>query len=144
MKGTQRTRWRSFARESGVGNGRTIKAALRVGRGHSGEQSRPRGEVSSMSRPPQAPVRGLGHLGPKSKHRAGLNWPDAVWVRCTGAQLLWRALIRQRGEVPRQTKHGEWSLPQDNTRGGLGVTSGAPSRQHMRSSITGELGRRRL
>jgi hypothetical protein len=67
-----------------------------------------------MPRPTLAPVRGVGHLGLKSKHGAGLNWSDAMRVRQTGAQRLWRALIRQRGERSRQTKRGEQSLPRDD------------------------------
>jgi hypothetical protein len=43
-------------------------------------------------------VRGLGHLGPKSKHMARLHWSDVVRVLRTDVQRLRRALIRRRGK----------------------------------------------
>jgi hypothetical protein len=43
--GTRRTRWWGFGRENGAGSWQTTERALRVGRGYSSEQSRPRGGV---------------------------------------------------------------------------------------------------
>jgi hypothetical protein len=44
---------------------------------------------SGAPRPAQAPVRGVGRLGPKYRHGAGLNRSDVERMRRTNAQRLW-------------------------------------------------------
>jgi hypothetical protein len=66
---------------------------------------------SSTPSPVWAPVRGLGHLGPKPRHEAELHRPNIVEARWTDAAKLWRPLIRRRGVKLRQRSEGCGSLP---------------------------------
>jgi hypothetical protein len=58
-----------------------------------------------------APMMGLGHLGPKHTHGAGLNWPDTTGVRRANAQQHRQAPIHRKGKGIRSKKAWGSSLP---------------------------------
>jgi hypothetical protein len=75
-------------------------------------------------------VRDEGQLGPKRKHRAGLNGPVTVRVRRTSTAKLWRAQTHYGKVELGQTECGEWFLTLGRHSGRLGTTSGAPCSRH--------------
>jgi hypothetical protein len=77
-----------------------------VGRGNSGEESRPRGGAFGRAKAGLAPVRKGGHYGPTQGLGTGLNRSDVTRARQTGATELWRARIVQGIAELRETEHG--------------------------------------
>jgi hypothetical protein len=144
VRGIQQTRWRSFGRESGARSGRTVEGALQAGRGHSGEQSWPRGWVIGCAEADASFGEGCGMPRAKAQARGG-----AKSTRRRAGVVDQRVATSASTNSPQRErnrgKKGAWMVPYLVTVLGdtwRGVWS---SRWSARQGwVTGELGRRRL